>query len=254
MAYYLAHQNTFKTGEEIFGADLAKLSFRYNKKCRFWYRIIDSTVLQLVGLGRFQGGTYELNYACAPLYVRFSQAGIEDKSGRVPYIPEEFASAILTNMQTLGLLARDALPRIGGSMWDSPDDTKRHMRMSFEIAILPVLKGAIDVPGCYEAYLRRKKLASEAMLQVGGYGHWHNWVRATCQLEVKCLLDMKRYDEASKIIRIDTEARIENGGLPAFDKYIPLAENRDEAAIRELLNRDYEESVQILQNTGFILD
>ena len=114
MIYYLAKQNIFDVGMEVFGKDLEEMSFRYNKTYKYWYRVTDGNIIQFLGLARYQGGTYDLSFICQPLYVPLLKGFIYEKRGKAPSEDMSLGSDVIDRMQELGIVSSRNIPKIGG--------------------------------------------------------------------------------------------------------------------------------------------
>lgn len=249
LPYYLAHQNIRDVCEEIFGGALAQMAFKYNKRYKYWYRVTKQGIIQFLGMGYFSGGTYEMSFVAQPLYVPLYVWGLEERRGVVPSFSAQNGDQILRCMVELGQFSARLVPRVAGSRLDLPENTRKHMKLAFEVVVEPVFKRAIDVRSCY---LEERRLAGirKDMVKNHNYEYWKTYSAYTSDFEIYCLLDMGEYECAEAVIEADTAVR----KAPVYDVFLPYIKKRDDAAVRELIDAQTALNNDILQKCGFDLE
>ena len=251
MGYYLAKQNLYQVGEETFNPGLSKMGFQYNKSHKNWYRVIDNKIIQFIGLKRRSGGVYDLEFACQPISMPLCMGWFFDNNGAVPCFRRFDADVRLDYMAELSLIDESVYPRIGGWFKDDPSDVRKHMSMTFENIVRPVLERAVTVEGCYDEYLDYRKLCELSPKNLLRTERVRKSAQLIDDFEIMCLLEMKRYDVLLQELRKSREICKEYDIRGSFEKYAGLIEHNNIEAIDFILEDRYYRNIEILVNSGF---
>lgn len=249
MTYYLARKNVREIADRVFGDDLKRLGFGYNRKYKYWYHVTKNGIIQFLGMSRYSGGRYDLSFLCQPLFVPILTSFVEDKRGVVPSFEGMEGTVVLSNMMELGMLQSANVPRLRG-VGDPLELIERHMRITFDNVVKPVFEKSRDVSSCYQEYLRIQAIRSR-IIRGGSYEAWKEWRYSTCALELFSLLYMRKYEEALKTIEGDSEIRRMKHITCVFDQFVPMIQERDEAAISRYLAESQADTVAELRKYEF---
>ena len=253
MAYYLAKQNTYKVGSELFGNYLDKMSFRYNKQYKYWYRLPSSQVIQFFGIAQYQGGVYDISFISQPLYVPLFYPFFNEKRGKAPNYNMFNGSSLIRQMQQLGYPDLDSIPLLGGWSRDSQSDIIKHMVLTFDTIIKDYLENSTDCIACYHEYKKLDSIRIDYVKKYSSYERWYKISRKTNLFEILILLDNKEYDKVIEIINSDNEIRKEDHTLPLYEKYLAISKTKDQNSIDNLLISYYNQTINELRDVGFVL-
>lgn len=255
MYYYLANKNTHVIAESVFGEDLRAMQFVYNKKYKYWYRITNQEIIQLLGLSRYSGGCYELSLLCQPLFVPVYEGFIEDRRGVAPSFEAFNVNNMVEYMADLGIIAASRFPKLKGM---GSDDTieviKMHMRMTYDIVVKPTLERSLDVPSCLRQFRYLYDIIMRAIrpeVSSAWYSDWEQDRYLIKDIDALSLLYLRKYDELDRTIEKDLSIRRKYDLPPLQQKPLMIIEQRDEAAITKFLSDARENTIRVLRKYEF---
>lgn len=249
MSYYLARMNARAVGEGVFGDELRKMSFSYNKKYKYWYRVVGGEIIQFLGMRRSSGGMYDLSFLCQPLFVPLFTGMIEDRRGAAPSFDAREASIILEDMIRQGVITGDRIPKLRGTL-ASHEEIRQHMRIAFDRVVRPTFEKSVDVASCYGEFARLRELRSRT-IRGNSLEIWEDWRGIASLLELYSLMYLHRYEEASEVIRRDSAIRRRKQLPCVYEKYLQMLQAQDETTISELLEKSCRDTIAELQSYDF---